>query len=49
MKSNIILRIIKAIVSPFTKIKHCKSSCCEFDCDSLPESRPPSPVDKKKE
>lgn len=32
---TIILSIVKAIIYPFTLIKHCKSSCCEFDCDTV--------------
>jgi hypothetical protein len=31
----IVLSIIRAIIFPFTLIKHCKSSCCEFDCDTV--------------
>jgi hypothetical protein len=35
---QIILSIISAIIKPFTLIKHCKSSCCEFDCDTVNEN-----------
>jgi hypothetical protein len=34
MNKNIVA-IIKVVLYPFTLIKHCKSSCCEFDCDTV--------------
>lgn len=43
MKNNVIVNILRLLISPFTKIQHCKSSCCEFDCDRETES--PEPVE----
>ena len=32
MKGEIILKIVKIIFYPLTKIKYCKSSCCKSEC-----------------
>jgi hypothetical protein len=29
---NIVLQILKVLVSPLKGIKYCKSSCCECEC-----------------
>ena len=32
MKGEIILKILKVLIYPFSKIKYCKSSCCKSEC-----------------
>lgn len=45
MKDNVIVNILRLLISPFTKIQHCKSSCCEFDCDRETESPEPTDIE----
>lgn len=38
MKSKLISRIINGLVAIISKIKYCKSSCCESECMTKSET-----------
>lgn len=39
-----ISRILTILISPFLKIKKCKSECCECECTT--QSEPETPIEK---